>query len=234
MFLGLLLAGAVQALEPGQLVTRGSAQAKRIALTFDDGPGPETEKFLDLLDRHRVRATFFLSGELVPLRPETVKKIVARGHELGSHTTRHTNYKAHQRQLQAKPGGSEAGSQAQARKDLLADLRETHAAIEKCAGVKVRFCRMPHGIDRPWIRDAGRQMGYTLVNWTYGADWNAGTAQELLPGYRSAIRPGAILLFHDGGRNRTKSLTLVEAVIRSAKEQGFELVTVGQLLEPPR
>ena len=75
------------------------------------------------------------------------------------------------------------------------------------------------------------EMGYTLVNWTYGADWNKGTAQELLPGYLKAIRPGAILLFHDGGKERSKSLAMAEAVIQSARQRGFEIVTVGELLK---
>ncbi len=231
----LLLGAAACALAaaPGQLVTQGPATAKRIALTFDDGPGPQTEKFLEMLARHRVRATFFLSGELVALKPETVRRTLARGHEIGSHTFNHTNYKAHQRDLLGAQKGpnAEAAAQARAKSDLLKDLRATHAAIEKCSGAKVNLCRMPHGIDRPWIRDAAREMGYTLVNWTYGADWNKGTAQELLPGYLKAIRPGAILLFHDGGKERSKSLAMAEAVIQSARQRGFEIVTVGELLK---
>jgi len=109
-------------------------------------------------------------------------------------------------------------------------MRETHLAIQQAAGVTVQLCRMPHGIDRPWIKEAARDMGYALVNWTYGADWQPGTTQELSPGYLAAIRPGAILLFHDGGRNRKKSFELAEAVIRSAREQGYAIGTVGQLL----
>ena len=112
----------------------------------------------------------------------------------------------------------------------MADLDRTHAAIRSAGGVNPRLLRMPHGIDRPWIKAAAREMGYALVNWTYGADWQPGSAEQLLPGYLAAIRPGAILLFHDGGRDRSKSLKLAEAVIQSARQQGFEMVTVGQLL----
>ena len=73
--------------------------------------------------------------------------------------------------------------------------------------------------------------GYALVNWTHGADWQKGSAEELLPGYLGALRPGAIFLFHDGGRNRAKSFALAEGVIQEAKRRGFEIVTVGALLD---
>lgn len=219
---------AAQGLDPGHLYTRGPSDRQEIALSFDDGPGPETPQLLELLDRHGVKATFFVLGEAVQTRKETVRDLVRRGHEVASHTTFHRNYLEHYRTLAAQR--SAAAAETQARQDLVTDMRQTHLAIEKAAGVSVRLCRMPHGIDRPWIKGAARDMGYALVNWTYGADWQKGTATELLPGYLKAVRPGAILLFHDGGRNRAKSFALAEAVIRSAQQQGYSLVTVGQLL----
>jgi peptidoglycan/xylan/chitin deacetylase (PgdA/CDA1 family) len=226
----LALAVAAVAVEPGQFHSRGPSGAKRLALTFDDGPGPETEKFLKLLDRYGVKATFFMLGELAELRPQQVKDVAARGHEVASHTWDHTNYKEHFKKVQAKVGG-EAAATAQSRKELAAAMRRAQAAIEKSAGARVALCRMPHGIDRPWVREAARDAGVALVNWTYGADWNAGSAAELTPGYVKAVQPGAILLFHDGGNKRAKSLEIVESVIRAAKQQGYEFVTVGQLLQ---
>ncbi len=63
----------------GQLVTQDPTTAKRIALPSDDGRGPQTEKLLEMLARHRVRATFYLSGELVALKPETARRTLERG-----------------------------------------------------------------------------------------------------------------------------------------------------------
>lgn len=227
-----LLGAGLLAVQPGQFHARGPSGAKRIALTFDDGPGPETEKFLKLLERHRVRATFFMLGELADLRPQQVRAVASGGHELASHTWDHTNYKEHLKKAQARLG-TEAAAMAQSRKDLVASMRKAQAAIEKGGGARVSVCRMPHGIDRPWIREAARDSGVALVNWTYGADWNSGTAAALTPGYVKAIQPGAILLFHDGGNKRAKSLEIVDAVIRAAKQQGYEFVTVSQLLQGP-
>lgn len=224
----LLLVTSIGALEPGHLYTRGSTDAKQIALSFDDGPGPETPKVLEMLDRYGVKATFFVLGEAATARQETLRDLARRGHEIASHTTNHRNYLQHYRSLAAQH--SAAAAEQRARQDLLADMRQTHLAIQKTAGLNVQLCRMPHGIDRPWIKDAAREMGYALVNWTYGADWLAKPAPQLLPGYLEAVRPGALLLFHDGGRNRAKSIQLAEAVIRHAQQQGYAIVTVGQLL----
>jgi peptidoglycan/xylan/chitin deacetylase (PgdA/CDA1 family) len=224
----LLAFESTAALEPGRLYTQGPKDAKQIALSFDDGPGPETPKVLNMLDRYGVKATFFVLGQAVSAREELLRDLAQRGHEVASHTTSHRNYLQHQRSLAAK--NSPQSAEQRARQDLVADMRRTHSAIQQATGISVQLCRMPHGIDRPWIKEAARQMGYALVNWTYGADWHSKPAKELLPGYLTAVRPGAILLFHDGGRNRAKSLQLAEAVIRHAQAEGYRIVTVGQLL----
>jgi len=228
LFTCLLAFESATALEPGRLYTRGPKDAKQIALSFDDGPGPETPKVLEMLDRCGVKATFFVLGEAVDTRENLLRDLAQRGHEVASHTTSHRNYLQYQRSLAAKDSPHIA--EQRARQDLVADMRQTHSSIQRATGISVQLCRMPHGIDRPWIKDAAREMGYALVNWTYGADWHSEPASKLLPGYVSAIRPGAILLFHDGGRNRAKSLELAEAVIRHAQREGYAIVTVGQLL----
>ncbi len=235
-FILMLLAAPVSAeVKPGDFYTSGSTTSKRIALTFDDGPGPYTEKFLALLDQYQVKATFFVLGELVQYKPKTVKEVVARGHELADHTYTHVNFKNRYKEILAEmtqKGLGEKEAVAATKAEVLASMKKSKAQIEKFSGVKAALCRMPHGVDRPWIKEAARENGYTLINWTYGADWNTGTAEELLPGYLKAIKPGAIFLLHDGGRGRSKSLVITEALIKSAQEQGYEIVPVGQLLSP--
>lgn len=214
--------------EPGKLYTRGSTDQKTLAISFDDGPGPETPKLLEILDRYHVKATFFVLGEAAQTRQDTLRDINQRGHEIASHTTSHINYAQHLKKLSASQPASSAESKAT--RDLVADMQKTHQTITKITGTPPALCRMPHGIDRPWIKTAAREMGYALVNWTYGADWQPDPASKLLPGYLNAVRPGAILLFHDGGRNRSKSFELAEAVIRHAQKEGYSIVPVGQLL----
>jgi peptidoglycan-N-acetylglucosamine deacetylase len=230
----LLIAHAFGTLNPGDFYAVGPRNVKRIALTFDDGPGPDTEKFLSLLNQTNIKATFFLLGELVENRPAVAKKIVEMGHEVGSHTFTHINYKARYKAVLADTmaqGGSEATALSRVKDELRVDMKKTREAIKKATGVEVHICRMPNGIDRPWIKEVAKESGVTLVNWTYGTDWNPGTYEDLLPGYLSALKPGTIFLFHDGGKNRAKSLALTEAVIKAAQEKGFEIVTITQLLD---
>jgi peptidoglycan/xylan/chitin deacetylase (PgdA/CDA1 family) len=223
-------------LTAGTLVTRGPTSGKKLALTFDDGPAPATDKFLALLRRHNVRGTFFVLGEQVQRRPALLKQVVEAGHEVASHTLDHQNYAALLKTTTARvtqQGGTDAKALEQVKRALREDFRRTRDLIEQSSGVRPGLCRMPHGIDRPWIKEVAKEMGITLVNWTYGADWNKGSAQELLPGYLAAIKPGAILLFHDGRNDATTSLKLVEAVIQEARKKGYEIVTVSQLLKGP-
>lgn len=217
------LAGSILAgpLAPGSFVTKGPSTVKRIALSFDDGPGPQTEKFLDLLDRYQVKGTFFMLSEQVKYKPRIAKMVVDRGHEAASHTTSHKNY--------AKLAKEKSISEAKV--DLLADMANSRKTIEDATGAKLKILRMPHGIDRPWIKEAAKETGFVLVNWTYGADWLSTPEVELRKTYVKAIEPGAIFLFHDGGSKRDKSLALTQAVIEAAKSQGYEIVTVGELLD---
>jgi peptidoglycan/xylan/chitin deacetylase (PgdA/CDA1 family) len=200
---------------------------KKIALTFDDGPGPNTKQFLDLLDRYNVKATFFMLSEQVKIRPEMAKRVSERGHEIGNHTTQHKNYKARLKEIKKT---SPENAVELAKKELVEDMNSSRDVIEKAIDHNMKLLRMPHGIDGPWIHEAAKESGFVLVNWTYGADWTSATAQELIPPYVKAIKPGAIILLHDGWPKSQKSLDITKAVIEAAKDQGFEIVTVGELL----
>lgn len=220
--------------DPGSFVTSGPPTSKRISLTFDDGPGPETTQLLELLDQYNVKATFFMLGEQVKYRPAIAKSVAQRGHEIANHTTRHINYLSRYRALEGEFGtDTEAPQKAamQVRRELLEDMKDSKSFIENKTGATVKLCRMPHGVDRPWVNDAAKEAGLVMVNWTYGADWLETPEAELEKSYVSEIKPGAILLFHDGGKNRKKTLRLTETVIKAAKERGYEIVPVGELLK---
>jgi len=212
----------------------GPKTEKQIALTFDDGPGPHTQEFLDLLDRYKVKATFFMLGELAEFRGSVAKEVLTRGHEVGNHTFNHKNYlKELKDQIRQSNETKENHPHATAvvKKELLEDMNKSRAVIEKAIGKKLTICRMPHGVDATWVHEVARDAGFILVNWTYGADWTKASAEELIPSYIKAIRPGAILLLHDGGNKREKTLQITEAVIKAAQEKGYKMVTVTELLK---
>ncbi|MBI4375981.1 MAG: polysaccharide deacetylase family protein [Elusimicrobia bacterium] len=202
--------------KPGDLLAYGPRKEKRIALTFDDGPGPHTEKFLELLDRYQAKATFFMLGDQVQKRSKIAKRVSEKGHEIGSHTMWHVSYRTRQPH--------------EAKKELLDDLNESSKIIERSVGIRPTILRMPKGADRPWIRDAAKEAGLILVNWSYGADWSGEPVERLKESYKRAIHPGAILLLHDGWGRTDKSLILAEAVLQAAKEEGYEVVPVGTLI----
>lgn len=223
----LLTVAEAAAPQPGEFFTAGASTEKKIALTFDDGPGPETGQVLDALKRHDVRATFFMLGEQAQRRPKVAERVAKDGHEVANHTWNHVNYLKRFREL----GGAEKpGAVARVQAELMADMEKSRGAIEEMSGQRIALCRMPHGVDRPWVNEAARKTGFVMVNWTYGADWLSIPEDQLSKSYVKAIRPGAIFLFHDGGRRRAKTIALAEAVIIAAKEQGYQIVTAGELL----
>jgi len=218
--------------QPGDFFTRGPKREKKLALTFDDGPGHQTKDFLDLLDLYNVKATFFMLGDQARLNPKSAYEVARRGHEIGNHTWRHTNYKLRLREIQKELGPKTKKKKAlqAAKEELKEDLKKTNRILSELTFVQPKLVRMPHGIDRKWISDVAKEEGLILVNWTYGADWTDQGFELLKNTYLSAIKPGAILLFHDGPGGREKSLRLAKEVIRSAMKQGYELIPVGQLI----
>ena len=90
---------------------------------------------------------------------------------------------------------------------------------------------MPHGYQRPWLKSIAKEFGYALVNWTFGEDWTAVPEDKMAKDYLARVRPGAILLFHDGGKNRSKTLKILPQVIQEARSKGLSLLTVSQILE---
>jgi peptidoglycan/xylan/chitin deacetylase (PgdA/CDA1 family) len=221
---------AIAAPRPGDFFTSGPTSAKRIALTFDDGPGPESAAFIDLLKKYDVSATFFMLGEQVKQRPAVAKRISDAGFEIGSHTTRHENYLQRFHMIETQHPNDENAAVAAVEAELVKDMRESRADIEAVTGRTLKILRMPNGVDRPWVKTSAKEAGFVLVNWTFGADWTKASTEELTPQYVNAIKPGAVLLLHDGGSHRAKTLAITEAVIKAAKEKGYEIVPVGQLI----
>jgi peptidoglycan-N-acetylglucosamine deacetylase len=202
--------------EYGRLYTDGPKARKAISLTFDDGPGPQTQNFLELLAKYDVKATFFMLGCNVVQYSGLVKKVDAAGHEIGSHTYGHVNFFAYK-----KPDIKEK---------LLSEITKAEKAEENILGRRPVLLRLPYGFSRKLAREAAKEKKYYLVNWTFGCDWNNMTSEQITSAYIKHIAPGAIFLMHDGGKNRAKTLAAAEQVIIEAKKRGYEIIPVGALL----
>jgi peptidoglycan/xylan/chitin deacetylase (PgdA/CDA1 family)/uncharacterized membrane protein YbhN (UPF0104 family) len=199
-------------------VRRGRRDAARVALTFDDGPGPDTPAVLDALDAAGAKATFFVLGRHAAERPDVVREIARRGHLVALHG--HTHRKLHL-----------AGPSA-----VAAEIEEGCAAI-RAAGVEpAPYFRAPHGFKGPILGRALRRRGLTLVGWTRGVwDTERPGAAAIVERACARMRGGEILLLHDGcgtagiDPRRDQTAAAVPEIVRRWRDAGFELVTVDAL-----
>ena len=208
----------------GKVVGSGSTPRPLIALTFDDGPSPEwTPGVLDALRDAGARATFFALGRQVRAHPEIARRIVEEGHELASHGDDHS--------LLVFAGPRAIVHQFRAADSALADAVDGRAS---------KLFRAPHGFRNPFVSAIAGQQGYRMVGW-HGAVFDTARpgVEAIVARCRHVLRPGAILLLHDGdgsgqGGDRAQTVEAVPHILASAREQGFEPVTVSQLADELR
>ncbi|MEV0806512.1 polysaccharide deacetylase family protein [Micromonospora sp. NPDC050200] len=184
---------------------RRATGVRAVALTFDDGPDPAwTPKVLDQLRTARVKATFCLVGTQVRKHPELVARIVREGHQLCNHSWRHDF------DLGRRPVA-----------DIRADLIRTNRAIQAAVpGAKVPFYRQPGGRWTPEVVAVARQLGMRSLHWTVDPqDWAKPSAETLIKRVHGSARPGAIVLMHDGGGDRSRTLAACPHVITDLKRR---------------
>jgi len=197
------------------ILWRGDASRREIALTFDDGPHPrDTPEVLDVLAKHAVRATFFLIGKDVEKNQSIAKQIHAGGHEIGIHCYRHIPFPF------VKP-------------DVLhKQLEKTKTLISQACGIlpaEIRDVRSPYGAFTSKTKSLLAEWGYRLVMWncipphfTQPLSW---TIQQIL----NASISGSIIVLHDGHGHGSKAAQIVETIVPKIKSQGFEFVTIRHM-----
>ena len=203
----------------GRVVGRGAADRRHLYLTFDDGPNAEaTPRILEILARHEVPAAFFMVGRHVRLFPQLARAAAAAGHEVGNHTDSHV--KLHLR----TPG--------RIRRELMA----AHAAIMQATGCVPRTFRAPHGFRNPFVVPAAHRLGYRVFGWSFGV-WDTARpgAEEIRRRMRVRLRPGSILLLHDGDGydargDRLQTAEALSGIIADARAAGYEFRPLPDLL----
>jgi peptidoglycan/xylan/chitin deacetylase (PgdA/CDA1 family) len=153
-----------------------------VALTFDDGPDPQsTPAILDGLDRLGWRATFFVLGSMVRSSPTMAAEVVARGHELGVHGDGHVSH------LRRSPAA------------IHRDVARGRDAIVEATGRRPSWFRPPYGTLSGGSLVAARLLGLRTVLWTtWGRDWREeATAESITTDVTGGLRPGATVLLHD-------------------------------------
>ncbi|MEP9352401.1 polysaccharide deacetylase family protein [Xanthobacter sp. KR7-65] len=183
-----------------------------IAITFDDGPNPETTpKLLKMLEQRGIKATFFVLGSRAVASPAIIKQMVAQGHEVANHSWDHPQL----------PKISVAAADKQ--------IGDTNAAIEQITGQKIRNVRPPYGAMTPALRAHLREkFGSTFIYWSVDPlDWKDRNPQLIHDRILNNVHAGAIILVHD------IHPTTVEAMPKTLddlKARGFKFVTVSELI----
>lgn len=193
---------------------RGVTDDRLVALTFDDGPDPRyTPRILNILRRERVKATFFVVGVNARAHPELVRRAYLAGNTIGNHTWDHP-------ELELLPV-------AKMRSELISTAQE----IQFLTGKKPAFFRPPHGIITPAVDEVAQSLGYKTVLWSNAIveHYPSLIESNLLT---ILIRPGAIVLAHDGRLNHEQSLRDLPLLIHGLKRRGFKFVTLDKMPLP--
>lgn len=203
----------------GDIVWRVETNKKVVALTLDDGPDPKyTPKVLKLAREKHIKFTFFLVGREIELHPELARQEAAEGHAIGNHTWDHTVMKL-----------LDEGH------DIM-EIEKCEKEIEKICGTRTYLFRPPKGM---WDGDAflaAAESGYRMILWSVALEHHAAkTPEEMARRVLKKIRPGMIILAHDGEPchpvNRSKTMKALPLLVDGLLKKGYTFVTVPELLK---
>lgn len=198
----------------------GGGQDKPVVyLTFDDGPGPDTPKFLDLLDRHDIKATFFVTGRAVSTNPETARRITDDGHTIANHTWNH-------------PRLSSLSDER-----IRSEFDSTTDVIEAVTGARPTCYRPPYGATNARVHAQAIAAGLPNAEWTTGRtnshfglwdidtnDWrlnlrNSGWSEAAMRRELDKANDGATILMHDGFSRRPRGLAVLTGWLAENSER---------------
>lgn len=201
----------------GRTDWRGRRDSSAVALTFDDGPSADTERILDVLAQHNLRATFFMIGCHVEHLPQTARRVVADGHEIGNHSYSHPIY--------LYRSARETGQQ----------LERTQAVLTNVTGVRPRLARPPCGVRTPAYFRTAQRLGLRTVQWDVaGFDWKKRTAKQIAGDVLRRAGAGSIILLHDGDsegkEDRRETVAALPLIIEGLSTRGLHIVPLTKLL----
>ena len=192
-----------------------SNNEKVIALSIDDGPWPKTTlEMLDILKQNDVKATFFWVGQALQANPDLAKREVAEGHAIGNHTWHHWY-----RRMDEATAKSEI--------DRTSDL------IYKTTGAKTVLFRPPGGFLNNGLAAYAKSQKDAVIMWSLtSADTDPhAKPQAFVNNVLKGAKPGFIVLMHDGGGDRHKTVEALPQIISGLKQQGYRFVTIPELLK---
>jgi len=203
------------------VISRGVSNKKAVALTFDDGPDPlATPQVLQLLLKHRVKATFFVTGKKAAEHPELIKEILLHGHSIGNHSYIHDNLLMFRRI-----------------KTIANEIESAQNVLSDFGIVPLAF-RPPVGITGPRLRPALLDSGMYVVNFSCragdcGNRWIKNLSKKIL----KHIRPGDIVVLHDVRPHKQSLFTYwlneMDLIVSGLKEKGLAVLPLAEIIGRP-
>ncbi|MFA6162713.1 MAG: polysaccharide deacetylase family protein [Methylobacter sp.] len=215
VFLALIIYGSViiQSNFHTQAYCYANTSEKEIALSFDDGPNREyTPQVLSILAEYDASATFFVIGKNINSNESILKQIDTDGHSIGNHSYTHSFFMDFKN--------------LQGFKD---ELNQASESAFKIIGKRMKLFRPPYGVTTPKLAKASKELNYSIIGWSIRSfDTTADSAQNITRRVQTQIKPGAIILFHD---TSDKTIQILKQTLTFAKENGYKIVSVDQLLK---
>ena len=184
---------------------------KKIAITFDAAWSAEdTDKLIEILKKHKAKATIFAVGDWIDKNPEAVKKFHKNGHEMANHSNTHATF-------------SKIG-----REEIKQEILDCNKKIEAITGVAPKLVRAPSGDYDNKSIEVAESLGIKMVQWDCDSlDWKLLSVEEMYSRVTNKVQNGSILLFHNGVENTPDAL---DKILTKLGKDGYEFVTVSELI----
>lgn len=188
-------------------------EEKKIAISFDAAWGDaDFQKIMEILDKHNVKTTFFMTGEWVENYPECVKTLVEKGHDLGNHSATHPDMTTLSKEKQ--------------REQILA----VHNAVKELTGYEMELFRPPYGAYNNEVIRTCYELNYYPIQWDVDSldwkDYDAATIISKVCNHKE-LDCGSIILCHNGAKHTAEAL---DEMLTNLKSQGYEIVPISQLI----
>lgn len=184
-----------------------------VYLTFDDGPTPEiTEKVLEILEKHQIKATFFCIGDNVRKHPEIVLKVLSKQHSIGNHTYSHLK-------------GWKTST-----KNYINNTEACEIKLNSLFNISnSKLFRPPYGKITPWQSYKLRKLGYKIIMWdVLSKDYDVNLSPETcFENVVNNVTSGSIIVFHDSVKAQKNILNSLDKTIETLKSKGFNFEKIA-------
>jgi len=198
----------------GELVNHVDTKEKVVALTYDDGPNPPyTNQLIGILERNQIKATFFVVGNIIEKHRATVRLVLSKGHELGNHSY------SHQKMTSENPSF------------IRSEIEKTDQLLRQLGVKEEIHFRAPYGRKFLVLPYLLAKMNKKNILWNVNPNDYKAQNSEVIENYvLEHVSPGSIILLHDGGGDRSRTVAATESLIKKLGEKGYTFKTVSELM----